>query len=628
MPSATLPMPPVQEFDQAKPPDLKRTQGYFLALISRKIPVKWNLITLGALLFLVLLWAGAVHATWAHWGNLTIDSGHEMYVPAELAQGKLLYRDVWFMYGPLAPYFNSLLFRLFGMQLNVLYWAGSLSALGSALLLFLTGMQLSSWLAGWTAGAVVLMEAFQPSLFCFPLPYSFTTVYACLCACLFLWLVVRASASTSRLWILGAGTVAAAELLLKLEFGTACYLTLMLLIAVRGLQQRSWKGALKDAALILPGVAACGLVIGWMVSIAGIDFITQENILSWPTSYFMKKYGKLWLANTGFSITGPALMGALQHALIFGGILQGVHLVANAKRYANRQIYLRGILFLVALASLGRYQTWNAQLASVFFPSDMVAYVMVAALASWWYFWRQPGAERSPAVPLLLTFSALLAFRIMLKMAPTGYPIYYNGPVVVCFMLLGGAFVSRTSRFRGRAWLPDLLVCLGCLVAVMSYTNPLLADSKGLEPLSTERGTALVSKTMARNYRLAIRFMQEKTARGESVLSIPEDTSLYFLSGTHAPTRYYMFVPGLLSPGKMTDEFLEELERKRVRYLLWSNRVFPEYGAPVFGVDFDKPLGEYFRSHYRSVGPLVPINRSMGRWNAEVWERIPEGEHR
>jgi hypothetical protein len=597
-------------------------------LISHKTPATWNPVTVGAVVVLVLLWAGALHATWAHWGNLTVDSGHEMYVPAELAQGKMLYRDVWFMYGPLAPYFNSMLFRLFGMQLNILYWAGSFSALGSALLLFATGMQLSCWLAGWTAGAVVLMEAFQPSLFCFPLPYSFTTVYACLCACLFLWLVVRASTSKSRLWIFAAGSVAAAELLLKLEFGTACYLTLMLLIAIRGLQQRSWKSILSDVVVVLPGVAICGLVIGWMVSIAGVDFITQENIMSWPTSYFMKTYGKMWLARTGFSITGPAVMGALQHALILGGILQGVHLIANAKRYANRQIYLRGILFLAALASLIRYVTWKAQLASVFFPSDMVAYVMVAALASWWYFWRRPSADRNPAKPLLLTFSGLLAFRIMLNMAPTGYPIYYNGPVVVCFLLLGGAFVSRSSRFRERAWLPELLVCLGCLGAVMSYTNPLLASTKGLEPLSTERGTVLVSRNMAKNYRAAIRFMQEETARGESVLSVPEDTTLYFLSGTHAPTRYYLFTPGVLAPGEMTDELLEELNRKRVRYIIWSNRTFPEYGVPAFGVDFDRPLGEYLKSHYRPIGPLVPINGSMWEWHAEVWERKPEGEQR
>jgi hypothetical protein len=57
-------------------------------------------------------------------------------------------------------------------------------------------------------------------------------------------------------------------------------------------------------------------------------------------------------------------------------------------------------------------------------------------------------------------------------------------------------------------------------------------------------------------------FMKEKDALGESVLSVPEDTSLYFLSGTHCPMRIYAFTSGVLAPGEMTDEGLRELDRQ------------------------------------------------------------------
>src|SRR5271169_1416873 len=95
----------------------------------------WNFSTIVALLLLLVLWAVKLYTTWGAWGNLTIDSGHEMYVPAMLAKGKQLYRDLWFPFGPGAPYFTSFLFRVFGARLNVLYWAGSFSALGSAIFL-------------------------------------------------------------------------------------------------------------------------------------------------------------------------------------------------------------------------------------------------------------------------------------------------------------------------------------------------------------------------------------------------------------------------------------------------------------------------------------------------------------
>jgi hypothetical protein len=173
MATSTLPVRPLQGSLAAK---LSAMTARHFEQLSCEPPDSWNRTTITALLSLVVLWAAWTYATWGHWGNLTVDSGHEMYVPAVLAEGKVLYRDVWFMYGPVAPYLNSYLFRFFGLHLNVLYWAGLVSALGSGILLYLIGMRLSSWLAGWTAGAVVLIQAFHPSLFCFPLPYSFSSV--------------------------------------------------------------------------------------------------------------------------------------------------------------------------------------------------------------------------------------------------------------------------------------------------------------------------------------------------------------------------------------------------------------------------------------------------------------------
>src|SRR5262245_39915064 len=52
---------------------------------------------IGALAFLT---AFQMYSTWATWGNLSIDAGHETYVPWVLSEGQMLYRDVWYHYGP------------------------------------------------------------------------------------------------------------------------------------------------------------------------------------------------------------------------------------------------------------------------------------------------------------------------------------------------------------------------------------------------------------------------------------------------------------------------------------------------------------------------------------------------
>jgi hypothetical protein len=590
----------------------------------------WNLSTVIALLLIVTLWARELYTTWGAWGTLSIDVGREIYVPLLLAHGKQLYRDAWFLYGPAAPYFNSYLYRLFGFNLNVLYWAGSLAALGSAILLFLTGMRLSFWLAGGTAAAVLLMGAFQPSLFCFPLPYAFASVYGCLAGCLFLWFAVRASFSKNLYSVFGAGITAAVAMLLKMEFGIACYGVLAILIAGRGLLARSTRTVVRDLAAIAPGISLCAIVTGWMVSIAGVEFITQENIMSWPTAYFMKVFGKMWLERTGFTVSGPAFLAALYRAIPVALVIGGAYSLLQWKR-SDARAWLSKILIVLAVALyfiknnyflLSAKQSASLFLSTIFFPQDMVLYTIVGTVVVCCYFaWKRSGPRQFGLV-LLLTFSVLLAFRILMKMRPTGVAIYYHGPVVLSFLVLLCLLIRGSGRSRRFTQIAEGLLCLACLFPVWMTTRAGEAAGKDFVPLVTERGTVRVPEHLAQSYSAAIGFMKEKASQGESVLSVPEDTGLYFFSGTYCPTRVYSFTPGVLAPGKMVRETIEQIEQKRVKYLLWSNRSFPEYGAPIFGEDFDQYFASYLKSRFAPFGPLQPgVVKGEKDWAAVIWER-------
>jgi hypothetical protein len=601
----------------------------------------WTFSTISALFLLVLLWSVKLYTTWGAWGNLTVDSGHEMYVPAMLAEGKVLYRDLWFPFGPGGPYFTSYLFRLFGEHLSVLYWAGSLSALGSALFLYLIGLRLSCWLVGWTAGAVVLMEAFQPSMFSFPLPYSSAAVYGCLTGCLFLWLAVNACFSRSWVWIFSAGTAAAVAFLLKPEFGLASYGCLALLIVMRWFFQeskihQSSRGLARDFLLVLPGIAACGMVIRWMVSLEGAAFLTQENIQSWPTSYFMKTYGKTWLEKTGFTVSGAAFLGAIHRLGPVAAVFVALFVILRWRGFGARPLLGKALIVLASawyLAHkdffvLSMKNSLNFLLSTVFFPRDMVLYVIVAGVAAWCYFWWRPAQPRNLALALIFTFSGLLAFRILMQVNSLGYAIYYNGPVVLSYLLILGMIIPGAGRSRRLIFLGELVLCFCCLAPVYVHARSNEAAAKDFVPFTTDRGTIRISKHMAENYGAAIQFMKQKAAAGQSVLSVPEDTSLYFLSGTYCPTRVYLFIPGAVAPGSMTEKTIGEIERKPVDYLLWSNRTFSEYGAKEFGKDFNPDIGNYLRSHYRPLGPLIPNDGKATDWTAVVWERVPETKPR
>jgi hypothetical protein len=371
-----------------------------------------------------------------------------------------------------------------------------------------------------------------------------------------------------------------------------------------------------------------------MISIAGVEFITQENILSWPTSYFMKTYGKTWLERSGFSVSGPAFLDAIYRSVPVLAVVIAACIFLRWRRYDRRSVLLRAlIVFTLALYFikhnyfiLAFKQNAMQLLTTLFFPRDMVLYTVVAAIVAWGYFlWKRAGA-RTLAVPLTLTFAGLVAFRILLRMGWRDYAIYYNGPAVLSFLLLVCLIIPRSNRSRRFVFLAELALCLGCLAPVWIQTRAIETEGAKFVPLNTPRGEVRVPQQLAKSYAAAIQFMKAKASSGQSVLSLPEDTSLYFLSGTYCPTRVYFFIPGAVAPGRMMSETINQIENKPVSYLIWSNRTFSEYGAKVFGKDFDQELGAYLESHYRPVGPLIPNADKDAKWTAVVWERKQEGQ--
>jgi hypothetical protein len=120
-----------------------------------------------------------------------------------------------------------------------------------------------------------------------------------------------------------------------------------------------------------------------------------------------------------------------------------------------------------------------------------------------------------------------------------------------------------------------------------------------LVALQTDGGMIRVPSRVATNDRAAIQFVGEKNAKGELALSVPEDLSLYFLSGQEYPTGIFPFSPGVVAPEKMTREVMDQVESKKVRHLIWSNRTYRDYGTTVFGLDYDQTLGNYLKTHGR-----------------------------
>src|SRR5688572_5893321 len=140
---------------KARRPDRRKTAssasaGDFLAQAGR-----WT-----GPIAIVLTGIGMTVWTWQTWADVLIDFGREVYVPWQLTQGKVLYRDIAYFNGPLSPYLNSVWFRLFGTSILTLVICNLAILAALVALMYAVLSRISSHL-GATAACLMLLVVFS-----------------------------------------------------------------------------------------------------------------------------------------------------------------------------------------------------------------------------------------------------------------------------------------------------------------------------------------------------------------------------------------------------------------------------------------------------------------------------------
>src|ERR1044071_8861883 len=115
-----------------------------------------------ALLALALLFVAVLIGSWQRWTQPLLDHGREMNLPARILAGEHLYSDVQFLYGPFAPHFNALLYRIFGIHLATLKISGVTCAVLILLMIYWLSRRLMSvWEAALVTALVMVICAIK-----------------------------------------------------------------------------------------------------------------------------------------------------------------------------------------------------------------------------------------------------------------------------------------------------------------------------------------------------------------------------------------------------------------------------------------------------------------------------------
>jgi ADP-heptose:LPS heptosyltransferase len=566
--------------------------------------------------------------TWGHWGDFQVDSGRELYVPAEILKGKLLFRDLWYMYGPLAPYMNAFLFRIFGVQLTVLYVFGLTLTTGAALITFEIGRRFGLGPVGSAVPSLFfLSESFYPNLRSFVFPYSYAATLAAFLGLACLYFVIR-HASDMRMLHLGlAAVLAGLTVLTKQEFGIACLVLLGFEIAASHWIRRSLPETLRNSALCFAGLLPALAVYGWFVWKLSARFIFFENWIQTPGTYFMRNFAAVHMAEQGFRFVPSELLETGGYTILCLAVWA---LFATVLMLAIKELGLISRLSIVLCGITVFSPMWIGTISSLLlpwgrgffitlmsqsiFPNGTFFLVIFFTIHAVWKLAKVPRSGMALQEAGLGIYAALVGLRQMMELRGPIYEmaVFFNAPAFLVFFILLYRIIcwaSRSLNAKSRNFVVGgMLTGEIVMLFIAFFPNPQMLSTR----LVTDNGSFYTRPDVAALFPQIISFMKTHTRNGKDILVLPEPPSLYIFAGMEAPSRMYGLVPGYVAP-EQEQEYIDEVASNHVRYVLISNRTTREYHVQDFVQGgYNKSVYEWILANFVRDGQFTLPSEAPG----------------
>jgi hypothetical protein len=544
--------------------------------------------------------------SWRAWGVPTVDAGHELNVAGSLASGAQPYVDIRYFYGPAGLYALGGAFVVFGTSLTTAFAFGLLQAAAILAAFYALARQLLATLPSFIATAVVAAIGFSGTAFNFVLPHTNSGTFGIL----FLLLMLLA---LSRERLLLAGLAAGVVGLTRPEFAAVAALAgAAYLVGVA--RQEGVRLALRALLpLTLPALALAGGVLALLAVEAGAARLFTQNL--WPVDFL--RIAGFDSQSSWAPLDFESLVATVARATIYCGLLAAIIAAAVlASRQRSTGARLRALWPIpAALATLLFLDfTWRAigvypdaraavqheathlLIGMSWLPA--LGFAACAVLAVRFFRGGSPLISRSWGfdLALVVTAAALGARAYDAFTAEGSYAPYYAPPLVLLLAILHDRLAKRYPRARTASWTALAAVAVG----LAAYAQiALYRDSSAV--VNTARGSFVTTPASAPALQQTVDFIDTRTAPGETILALPADSGLSFLTDRPAALYDAMFLPGLLDSRADEVAAIARLEAEGTRYAIVDKRRFDGYRYERFGIEYNRMFANWIRRN----GPPV-----------------------
>jgi hypothetical protein len=580
----------------------------------------------------IMLWI-----SWEKWGDTIIDTGRELYIPWQLSEGKVLYRDVFVnQYGPLSSYINAALFAIFGVRLMTLHIFNILLTMGVAAYIYRIFYKASGIFVA-TVNAAIFFSLFAFSdltglgIFNFVSPYAYAVTYSLALSLGVHYFLEKYGHSRSRLDIFIAGVLLGLAFLCKYEAFVAmsvCSVICLLFIYRPDKAHRR-----KIVGTWLAGIS--GFVIP---SLGFLAYFSRFMPASQALSSMMLQYRQIFdmrVIDNNFYRTVSGTLDIKQSLVEIGwslilydflallGLLCAfliLKLPQKTLRIAATIIIVSGFLAAIVVYARSQPYFWM-QISLRSLPLVLCVAVGVHAYG----FYKNRHHDRLAENKSLIVF-ALFSLGFLAKIGLNVHTMQYGFILAMPATLIGSWLLIDAYPKYGETKLPGarwVLVSIGLVflfgivlshfyLSSFSYAQKQLPVGEKNDRLITWHSGAMngFECSFTTTYERGVRFketldeLKKLLKPDDTLLVIPEGALFNYLTRHRNPTPYTSFILGDLV---MFDEssMVSDLKQHSPDYIVIADRDLRIYGE-TFGKDVGQIIMAWVNRNYSTVKEIGP----------------------
>lgn len=576
--------------------------------------------------------------SWAKAGDLiTLDNTRELLVPYLITQEKLLYRDIYYFYGPIAPYSLALLVKFFGATLTPLYLFSLGLILTYALLLYSLARNILNQYFSTIVALLFLSQLafYNTGSLSYVLPYAYAALLGSFCFTLLTFFLLFHVKTSKSLYLLCSALLCSFVVFIKQDYAISCALLLtfyLLLTSIRPGKNQNYfdyrffirqsvmyLGLMAITTIILYGLFS--VIFGWQ------DFF--EGIFSF---YLLDtRAADILRATSRSELTFSNAIYAFNHAIGLFIVILFLFMLLGLKKirvepkpilyYSTFFALLLGIFLFIVLFEPHAIQ--NLVVWFIFTLNKIYTGLnyWVFALLIWAFISMKNNHHRTIAV--IAAGALFISYRMLFNLGFFLYSFYVLPLGLVAFVYIishsAPLLLSKSFKIEFNAWKNISKLLLLLILGTYLLLNILFYSYKA-EQYTTPFGTYSVSDHFTNNKNTLLlevsRYIKEHTSENETILAYPIANTVYLYTKRLPASKYYYLHPGILLTLNQEKRVIEEIDENKPAYIVISNENFRLYHgqkSDTFGEEQFYPLiYTYIKDNYdiekvfsRDLGPYV-----------------------